>query len=81
MKYRLSQYALDVIKARCIKEIWIENTIETPVLKVVKAEDELNLFATIPANENRCLKIVLNPISMIVVIAYFDGNMRKKGCK
>ena len=31
--------------------------------------------------ENICLKIVLNPISMIVITAYFDRNVRKKGCK
>ncbi len=81
MKYRLSQHALDVIRARAIKEEWIENTSENPSLKVVKAPNEVNLFSTIKENENRCLKVVVNPISMIVVTAYFDRNMRKKGCK
>ena len=27
------------------------------------------------------LKVVVNPINMIVVTAYFDRNMRKKGCR
>jgi hypothetical protein len=76
-----SQHALDVIKSRKIKESWIESTTENPSLKTVKAPNEVNLFSTIKENENRCLKVVVNPISMIVVTAYFDRNMRKKGCK
>jgi hypothetical protein len=50
-------------------------------LKIIKAPNEVNLFSSIKENESRCLKIVVNPISMIVVTAYFDRNMKKKGCK
>jgi hypothetical protein len=81
MKYRLSQHAVDVMRARGIAEGWVEDAIENPSLKVAKAPNELNLFLTIKENENRCLKVVINPISMIVVTAYFDRNMRKRGCK
>jgi len=50
-------------------------------LKIEKSSTELNLFSIIEENENMCLKVVINPISMIVVTVYFDRNMRKKGCK
>jgi len=81
MEYRLSQHALDVMAAREIKEKWIRDTIQYPSLKRVKSSNEVNLFSTIDENGNRCLKVVVNPISMIVVTVYFDRNMRKKGCK
>jgi len=81
MEYRLSQHAKDVTAARGIKEAWIEKTLLNPSLKIIKASNEVNLFLAIQANENRCLKVVVNPISMIVITAYFDRNMRKKGCR
>jgi len=81
MKYRLSKHALDVVKARDIKEKWIKNTIDNPSLKIVKASNKVIFFTMIEENENRCLKVVLNPVSMIIVTVYFDRNMRKKGCK
>jgi hypothetical protein len=81
MEYRLSKHALDVIKERNIKERWVRNTIDTPSLKIFKSENELILFSTVQENESRCLKVVINPTLKIVVTAYFDRNMRKKGCK
>ncbi len=81
MEYRLSKHALDVIKARDIKEKWIESTIDSPSLKIFKSKNELILFSTVEENERRCLKVVINPTLKIVVTAYFDRNMRKKGCK
>ena len=81
MEYRLSRHAVSVAIARGIKEQWIEETLNNPSLKIIKAPNEVNLFSSIEENESRCLKIVVNPISMIVVTAYFDRNMSKKGCK
>ena len=81
MKYRLSKHAIDVMKARDINEDWVEYTVDNPSLKVVKAPNEVQLFSTIEAYEKRCLKVVINPISMVVITVYFDRNMRKKGCK
>jgi len=81
MNYKLSKHALDVINARNIKLKWIEYTIENPSLKSIKASNEVNFYSTIFEKENRCLKVVVNPINMIIITAYFDRNMRKKGCK
>jgi hypothetical protein len=81
MDYKLSKHALDVIDARNIKSKWIEFVLENPTVKNTKASNEVNFFAPILESENRCLKIVLNPISLVVITAYFDRNMRKKGCK
>lgn len=81
MNYKLSKHALDVMSARNIEEKWIDIVLENPSLKNIKSSNEVNYFASISDNEDRCLKVVLNPISMIVVTAYFDRDMRKKGCK
>ena len=81
MKYKLSKHAVDVLTARDIKEDWIVHTLQNPSLKIVKAPNEVQLFSSIEAYEMRCLKVVLNPISMVVITVYFDRNMRKKGCK
>ena len=81
MKYRLSKHAIDVMKARNINEDWVEYTVDNPSLKVFKSPNEVQLFSTIEAYEKRCLKVVINPISMVIITVYFDRNMRKKGCK
>jgi len=81
MKYRLSRHAVDVMAARAIKEKWVKDTVKNPSLKIIKSPNEVQLFSTINEYENRCLKVVLNPISMVVITVYFDRNKRKKGCK
>ena len=81
MEYKLSQHALSVTKARAIRESWTRDTIDNPALKLIKAPNEVALFSTIEENDNRCLKVVINPISMIIITAYFDRNVRKRGCK
>ena len=81
MKYRLSKHAIDVMRARNINQDWVKYTVDNPSLKVVKAPNEVQLFSTIEAYEKRCLKVVVNPISMVVITVYFDRNMKKKGCK
>jgi len=72
---------MDVMIARGINRDWVEYTIDNPSLKIVKASNEVQLFSTIEIYEKRCLKVVVNPISMVVVTVYFDRNMRKRGCK
>jgi hypothetical protein len=81
MDYKLSKHAIDVVFARGIKTEWVEYVLSNSSCKNIKSSSEINFFATILENENRCLKVVFNPISKIVITAYFDRNMRKKGCK
>ncbi len=81
MEYRLSKHAIDVMAARAIKKEWVDETVANPSLKIVKSPNEVQFFSTINEYENRCLKVVVNPISMVVITVYFDRNMRKKGCK
>ncbi len=81
MNYKLSKHAVDVLNSRNIEIDWIDYVLNNPSAKVIKKSNEVNYFALIIENENRCLKVVLNPISMIVVTAYFDRDMRKKGCR
>lgn len=81
MKYELTQHALDVISARGIKREWIELSMYDPFFQVTVCDVEVHYFRSIEENANRCLKVVVNPTTMKVITAYFDRNMRKKGCK
>ena len=81
MNYKLSKHAIDVIAARSIKTEWIDLVFDTPSRKDIIAPNEVHYFKTIADNEERCLKVVFNPISMVVITVYFDRNMRKRGCK
>ena len=81
MDYKLSKHAIDVITARNIKTEWVVLIFDNPSRKDIIAPNEVHYFRAIVENESRCLKVVFNPISMVVITAYFDRNMRKKGCK
>jgi len=81
MIYKLSKHAIGVISARNIKIEWIEFVLDSPSLINNISDIEINYFSIIDDNESRCLKVVYNPISKIIITAYFDRNMRKKGCK
>ena len=79
--YILSEHAKEVIKVRDIKKEWLERTLEFPSLIVNVAENETHYFASITEKENRCLKVVINPLTRKVITVYFDRNMRKRGCR
>lgn len=81
MVFKLSHHAQEVIEHRGIEEEWVWRTLENYNVKIVVSESEVHYFLTIPENGHRCLKVVANHISEVVVTAYFDRNMRKKGCK
>ena len=81
MKYRLSIHAQDVMNHRGIALQWIETVLSSPSLTVEKCETEVHFFGMIEAYENRCLKVVVNPVKRLVITVYFDRQMRKKGCK
>ena len=81
MKYRLSIHAEDMITHRNIKLEWIESVLSSPALMVEQSESEKHFFGTIEAYNQRCLKVVVNPIKGLIITVYFDRQMRKKGCK
>lgn len=81
MDYRLSKHAIDVMNARGIMSEWVTLAIDDPSKKNSITANETHYFKSITENEDRCLKVVFNPISMIVVTVYFDRNMRKRGCR
>ena len=81
MNYKLSKHALDVMSSRNIKEEWVDFTLETPSLIKKISIIEAHYFSKIEDNGSRCLKVVMNPTTGIIITAYFDRNMRKKGCK
>jgi hypothetical protein len=83
MKYELTQHAVDVISSRGIKIEWINSTIDFPSYHQVISEVEEHFFKPIDTDEfsKKCLKVVVNPISLKIITTYFDRNMRKKGCK
>jgi len=81
MKFNLSIHAKDVMAARSIVEEWVYSTIDNPSFTVNVNEQETHYFSTIPENEDRCLKVVVNPLKYLIVTAYFDRKMQKRGCK
>lgn len=81
MKYELTQHAVDVMLSRDIRKEWIESVLELPSYHEIISDTEEHFFKTIDEFSNRCLKVVVNPTNLKIVTAYFDRNMRKKGCK
>ncbi len=81
MNYKLSKHAIDVMSSRNVKEEWVHSTLKNPSLIKKISIIEAHYFSKIEDNESRCLKVVINPTTGIIVTAYFDRNMRKKGCK
>ena len=81
MNYKLSKHASDVVSSRDIKLEWLEYAVDHPTAQVTISSIEKHLFSTISQNENRCLKVVVNPLTKTIITAYFDRNMRKRGCK
>jgi hypothetical protein len=81
MNYQLSRHAIDVITSRNIDTKWIDDTFQNYSRIDKIAENEIHFFKSIKENENRCLKVVFNPLTKIVITCYFDRNMRKRGCR
>ncbi len=66
---------------REIAKVWVFDTLKKYSLKVSISNMEEHYFKQIDIANNRCLKVVYNPIDKRVITVYFDRNMRKKGCK
>ncbi len=81
MKYEMTQHAVDVMLSRGIQKEWIESALELPSYHEIISASEEHFFKPIDEFSNRCLKVVVNPTNLKIVTAYFDRNMRKKGCK
>ena len=81
MNYILSKHAIDVIANRSIEISWIDLVLENPSLVLNISTIEVHYFSSIIDSDNRCLKVVINPTTQVVITAYFDRKRRKKGCK
>jgi hypothetical protein len=82
MKFKLSVHAKDVMENRNISEVWvyaIVNNISSVTIDI--AEDEVHIYGIVHESNDRCLKVVVNPLKNLVITAYFDRKMKKKGCK
>ncbi len=66
---------------RGISKKWVFDTLEKYSLKISISNVEEHYFKQIDIADNRCLKVVYNPLGKRIVTVYFDRNMRKKGCK
>ena len=81
MKFKLSRHAKDVMENRNILEKWLYAILDNPSVTINVAEDEIHMYGIVYAYNERCLKIVVNPLTYVVVTTYFDRQMKKKGCK
>ncbi|MCF6207694.1 MAG: DUF4258 domain-containing protein [Sulfurovum sp.] len=78
---KLSIHAKDVMDNRNIPEKWVYCVLNDPSLIIEIKEDEVHYYGMIETHDNRCLKVVVNPLKALVVTTYFDRKMQKKGCK
>ena len=81
MNYKLSKHALAVIENRNIAPEWIDFVLNHPTREDTISLVETHFFSLITQNENRCLKVVINMTTNVVITVYFDRDMRKRGCK
>ena len=81
MKFKLSVHAKDVMKNRNIIEDWVYAILNNPSVTMDIAKDEVHLYGIIDEYNDRCLKVVINPLKNLVITTYFDRKMKKKGCK
>ena len=81
MKFKLSVHAKDVMNNRNIVEDWVYRIVYHPSITIDIAKDEVHLYGIIHEYNERCLKVVVNPLKNLVITTYFDRKMKKKGCK
>ncbi|MBN1252343.1 MAG: DUF4258 domain-containing protein [Bacteroidales bacterium] len=79
--FRFSNHLNKRLEERNIKESWVLETLEKPDKKLEIAENETHYFKRVIEFAEKCLKVVLNPISKTIVTAYFDRKMKKTNCK
>lgn len=81
MKFKLSAHAKDVMDNRNIREDWVYAILNDPSVTIDIQEDEMHLYGIVNEYNERCLKVVVNPLKNLVITTYFDRKMQKKGCK
>ena len=81
MKFKLSVHAKDVMDNRNIAEEWVVAVLDNPFVVIEIAKDEIHVYGTVKEYDERCLKVVVNPLKSLVITTYFDRKMKKKGCK
>ena len=79
--YTFSQRLETRLKERDLKREWVENTIENPEVIEEIAVDETHFFKKILEADSRCLKVVFNPLSSVVITAHFDRKRTKNNCQ
>ena len=80
MKIIFSVHAQDVMTTREIKQSWVEIVLESASNIIIINDDEIHYFKIIQEYDNRCLKVVFNPNKSLVITAFFDRKMKKRGC-
>ncbi len=80
-KYFFSNHLIERIKKRTLLESWVIVAVENYDQKVEISETEVHYFKRIKNNVDKCLKVVVNPITNKIVTAYFDRKMTKRGYK
>lgn len=83
MKIVFSKHLRETLESKRIniREEWIRDTVASPSFTREIAMDEKHYFRAIEEFEDRCLKVVVNPLTSVVITAFFDRGMTKKGCK
>ncbi len=78
--YIFSKHAQDVMQHRGLSETLLLQCVRAPDSMVAVSETEVHYFKFI-GGEKKCLKVVINQQTKVIVTAYFDRNANKRGCK
>ena len=81
MNFTLSKHAKDVMKNRNILKNWVYDVVLKPSVYIKVQKDEIHMYGIVAEYNERCLKVVVNPIKEIIITTYFDRKMKKRGCK
>jgi hypothetical protein len=76
----LSTHTKDMLIERQIPEEWVWRTIKSPDRKETGPDKNLHYFKAIEENENRVLRVIVNPHiePERVVTVFFDRRLRRK---
>ncbi len=72
-----SNHVLQRIEERKLEKQWITDAVASADKTIIKSDKEVVYFKKIADCENRTLKVVVNPISRLIVTAHFDRKETK----
>ncbi len=76
--YKLSNHAKERLYLRVeIKTKWIAQALESPLMVKTVSEYEVHYYKDISQYGGRVLKVVVNPVTKVIVTVFFDRRLKR----